>query len=68
MMNLFKKKEPQLVEVKGNQLSCPVCANTYFWSTNAQLNTSLASFFEFDWPIAQLPVLYVQSVHISIGS
>ena len=24
-MELFKKKEPQVVEVKGIQLSCPIC-------------------------------------------
>ena len=29
-MNLFKNKEPELVEVKGNKLSCPVCSNKYF--------------------------------------
>ena len=49
MNNLFKKNEPELVEVKGNQLSCPICSNKYFWSRNAQLNTSVASFFGIDW-------------------
>ena len=48
-MKLFKKKEPQLIEVKGNQLCCPICTNKYFWSRNAQLNTSIASFFGLDW-------------------
>ena len=48
-MNLFKKNESKLVEVKGNQLSCPICSNKYFWSRKAQLNTSVASFFGIDW-------------------
>ena len=49
LMNLFKKKEPQTVEVKGNELICPICANKLFWSRRAQLNTSVATFFKLDW-------------------
>ncbi len=41
--------EPQTVEVKGNQLSCPVCKNSLFWAQQAQLNTAVASFFNVDW-------------------
>ncbi len=48
-MQLFKKKEPQTIEVKGKQLSCPICSNTHFWTRNAQLNTSAATFFGLDW-------------------
>ena len=49
MLKLFKNKEPQTVQVKGKDLCCPVCANKYFFSRQAQLNTSVASFFGFDW-------------------
>ncbi len=48
-MTLIKKKDPQFVEVKGHQLSCPVCSSKLFWSRKAQLNTATASFFGFDW-------------------
>jgi hypothetical protein len=48
-MNLFKKPEPQTVEVKGHVLRCPVCNNEFFWSRGAQLNTAIATFFKLDW-------------------
>jgi len=48
-MKLFKKKEPQPVEVLGNQLKCPVCGGEHFWSKRAQLNSALATFFDLDW-------------------
>lgn len=46
-MKLFDKKESPLMEVKGRQLVCPVCANKYFYTRQAQLNTSVASFSGF---------------------
>lgn len=49
MLKFYKNKEPQTVQVKGNDLCCPVCSNKYFWSRNAQLNTWVASLFNFDW-------------------
>ncbi|MCY1635255.1 hypothetical protein [Marinifilum sp. D737] len=48
-MGLFKKSEPQRVEIKGHQLSCPVCGEKLFYQREAQLNTAVASFFNFDW-------------------
>jgi hypothetical protein len=48
-MGLFKKKEPVTIEVKGRQLICSHCGNQYFWQRQAQLNTSVASFFNLDW-------------------
>ncbi len=48
-MKLFKKKEPQTVEVKGHELICPICANKYFWSRQVQLNRSITTFFKLDW-------------------
>jgi predicted nucleic-acid-binding Zn-ribbon protein len=48
-MGLFSKKEPQLINVKGILLKCPVCGNTSFWTRSAQLNTAVASFFSLDW-------------------
>ena len=29
-MFFFKEKEPEMVEIKGHYLTCPVCANKYF--------------------------------------
>jgi hypothetical protein len=48
-MSIFKKAEPQLVEIKGQKLVCPFCKNETFFSRRAQLNTSVASFFGLDW-------------------
>jgi hypothetical protein len=48
-MGIFDKKEPKEYEVKGHQLKCPICSNNYFWFRNAQLNTSIATFFGLDW-------------------
>lgn len=48
-MKLFKKSEPQTIEVKGHQLRCPVCNNTTFYLRRALLNTPVATFFDFDW-------------------
>lgn len=48
-MKLFQKKTPEPVEIKGQSLICPVCNNRDFWVRNAQLNTSVATFFNLDW-------------------
>jgi predicted nucleic-acid-binding Zn-ribbon protein len=48
-MGLFKQKQSKTVQVKGNDLVCPVCGNNHFYDRKAQLNTSLASFFGLDW-------------------
>lgn len=48
-MGLFKKKEPQTVQVAGNTLRCPVCNNDLFWTRRAQLNSAVATFFNLDW-------------------
>ena len=42
-------KEPQTVSVKGHELICPICSNNYFFSSRAQLNTAVATFFNLDW-------------------
>ncbi len=43
------KKEPQAVEVAGIQLQCIICQHDRFWKREAQLNTSVATLFGFDW-------------------
>ena len=48
-MGLFKKAEPQTIEVMGEELNCPICRNNLFWTRSAQLNTSVATFFNLDW-------------------
>mgnify|MGYP006927631853 CR=1 FL=1 len=48
-MNPLAKTEPQPIEVLGEALQCPVCRNRLFWTRQAQLNTSLATFFGLDW-------------------
>jgi hypothetical protein len=48
-MKLFGKKEPEAIQIKGRQLTCPICSNQLFWSREALLNTSVATFFKVDW-------------------
>lgn len=48
-MQLFKKTEPQPIFILGNQLHCAVCRNELFFVRRAQLNTSVATFFNLDW-------------------
>ncbi|MBI4674890.1 MAG: DNA-binding protein [Chloroflexi bacterium] len=48
-MGLFGEQEPQQVEVLGKPLRCHVCGGQEFWQRQAQLNTSLATFFNLDW-------------------
>jgi predicted nucleic-acid-binding Zn-ribbon protein len=48
-MYRIKKSDPQNVEIKGHELRCPICNNTSFWTKEAQLNTAVATFFNFDW-------------------
>lgn len=38
-----------MMEVKGRQIRCLVCGHDHFDTRNAQLNTSVASFFNMDW-------------------
>lgn len=45
-MNLFKQKEPQTVEVKGNPLVCPVCNNNLFYTKDTFIHRGL---FARDW-------------------
>lgn len=46
---MFSKSNPETISVKGNELKCTVCGNQYFYSREAQLNTAVATFFNFDW-------------------
>jgi len=48
-MSANKKAEYQTVDIKGHELRCPICNNNRFSSRRAQLNTAVASFFDFDW-------------------
>lgn len=46
---MSKKSQAQTVEIKGRALKCPVCDNGLFYTRRAQLNTPVATFFNFDW-------------------
>jgi len=48
-MKVFKKREPQTVEIKNNPLTCPVCSNNTFWVRKAQMNSAISTFFKLDW-------------------
>ena len=48
-MALFGKKEPETARVGGLDLHCEICKHDRFWKREAQLNTPVATFFNFDW-------------------
>lgn len=48
-MALFGRDAPERVDVGGRPLHCEICGYELFWHRRAQLNTSVATFFNFDW-------------------
>ena len=48
-MSLFKKSEPEEVFICDRKFVCQICGNALFWRREGQLNTSLATFLNFDW-------------------
>jgi len=46
---LFDNSTPEQVTVAGLQLRCEICKHDRFWHRKAQLNTAVATFFNFDW-------------------
>jgi len=48
-MGLFGKKEPEEIHIAGLKLHCEICKQERFWKKEAQLNTAVATFFNFDW-------------------
>ena len=48
-MGLFGENEPVQVEIQGRPLRCEICGHNNFWHREAQLNTAVATFFNFDW-------------------
>lgn len=48
-MGLFGKTEAERVRVAGLDLRCEICKHDRFWQREAQLNTAVATFFNFDW-------------------
>lgn len=49
IMGLFGREEAEGHEVAGKPLRCEICHHTKFWERSAQLNTAVATFFNFDW-------------------
>lgn len=48
-MGLFGKQEPEPVEINDHPLRCIICGHDHFHQREAQLNTAVATFFNFDW-------------------
>ena len=48
-MALFKNKTAERVRLAGLDLHCEICKHDRFWHREAQLNTAVATFFNFDW-------------------
>jgi hypothetical protein len=47
--NLFGEQQPTQVAIQGKPLRCEICGHDAFWRREAQLNTAVATFFNFDW-------------------
>lgn len=43
------KKKTVTVEIKGRNLTCPICGNEHFFVREALLNTTMATLFGLDW-------------------
>jgi len=48
-VGLFGEKKPVKVQIQGKPLRCQICGRDAFWHREAQLNTAVATFFNFDW-------------------
>ncbi len=48
-MGIFGASEAKEATVAGQALRCEICRHTRFWERQAQLNTAVATFFNFDW-------------------
>ena len=49
-MSLFKEEDPQPIEVKGNELRCPICKNQLFFTRHGRLTTTgVATFLKLDF-------------------
>jgi hypothetical protein len=48
-MAMFKNTEATTVRLAGLELHCEICKHDRFWHREAQLNTAVATFFNFDW-------------------
>ncbi|QSO51756.1 hypothetical protein JZ785_23665 [Alicyclobacillus curvatus] len=46
---MAKQTEAIAYRIKDNPVVCPICQHDKFWIGRAQLNTSTATFFGFDW-------------------
>lgn len=49
IMGLFGKAEPEKIKIDNIELHCEICKNDTFLKREAQLNTAVATFFNFDW-------------------
>ncbi|RQD71009.1 MAG: hypothetical protein D5S00_02790 [Tindallia sp. MSAO_Bac2] len=43
------KRKASKIEIRGNQLICPVCEREEFWERETLMNTAGATFLGFDW-------------------
>jgi predicted nucleic-acid-binding Zn-ribbon protein len=43
------EQESEKVEILGKEFNCQICRHNEFWRREAQLNTAVATFFDFDW-------------------
>jgi hypothetical protein len=48
-LGLFGRKKAEQVTILGRELRCEICGGNEFWERQAQLNTAVATFFNFDW-------------------
>ncbi len=46
---MSKHDDPKRIDIGDKPFICPACGNDRFNLRSAQLNTAVASFFNFDW-------------------
>lgn len=42
-------RQVKAIEIKGNQLVCPICGGETFWERETLMNTAGATFLGFEW-------------------
>jgi len=48
-VGLFGREEAEEISILGRTLRREICHHQRFWQRKAQINTAVATFFNFDW-------------------
>ena len=56
-MGLFGGREPETVQVFGNDLLCEICKHNTFYRREGKIQTTAMTFFDLDWANASATCL-----------